>query len=136
MGGAVLGLAVVTYFVVTKKPNEQTQDPALTPAVPPTTTTVTTKNSGVVPAPVSAPVKPKAPVMGQKVYSGSTGANTYKTKSTSIGQLDKYFAANQYIGTFLATDGIYTKIIIQTPSFVSGVTAKTVWAVTTNLKFA
>lgn len=135
-GVGVIGLGIATYFII-KKDKPTTEETVLPPVVtkPTITTTVKTtpvKTSGFIPPVV---ITPKMPVTGQKIYSGATGANAYNTKSTSIGQLYKYYNTNEFIGTYLGTDGVYTKIIVQEPNILTGISAKTVWAITTNLKF-
>jgi len=55
--------------------------------------------------------------IGDKIYSRSL-TNTYKSPSATAGNLDSYksFQKDEFIGTYLSTEGIWTKLLIASPA--------------------
>jgi hypothetical protein len=139
VGGAVLTLAgYLTYLKISAnkaektladqaaldalKPVTQTNKPVANTLPPAVATTRTTGFSTVT-----------TPTVGVKIYANTTGANAYKTANSSSSNLYKYYNAGSYIGTFLAKEGSYTKVLVMEPG-VFGPTYKPVYVITTNIK--
>lgn len=55
---------------------------------------------------------------GDKIYARENSVNTYKSASASSGNLASYtsYSKGALIGTYLSTDGIFTKILIASPA--------------------
>ena len=51
--------------------------------------------------------------IGDGIYAGATGVNTYSAPSPSQSGIIKYFAKDAYIGTYLGNTNGYAKIILQ-----------------------
>lgn len=51
--------------------------------------------------------------IGDKIYAGETGANTYTSPSAGVNNLSKHYNKDSYIGTFLANENGYAKIVTQ-----------------------
>ncbi len=60
------------------------------------------------------PVTVNAPSLkiGNKIYAGSTGVNTYSAPSAGTFNLIKHYNANEYIGDFLANENGYVKMAV------------------------
>lgn len=54
--------------------------------------------------------------IGDKLYAGKTGVNSYSAPSSSASGIVKFYNSDSYIGTFLAIENGYAKIIIQAPT--------------------
>lgn len=146
-GAAVLGLAAYfTYIQLSafkKKRDAElaSQSTAISPTIQPiktvTAPTITTPKPPVVVTPprtgTGFATPSTSPTMGSDVYAGATGANAYKTASASATNIYKYYSAGSYIGTYLAKDGIYTKVIVTEKGIFSDSNV-TVWVLTSNIK--
>jgi hypothetical protein len=110
LGAAVLGLGGYYAYTQITKPKLQ-ELPPIVPPVPSTTTvapkvtTTPTRNTGF-----AAPVV-KTLSVGTKMFAGKNGANAYKSASANTSNIDKFYSAGSYLGTYLGKEGIYTKII-------------------------
>ncbi len=145
-GIGLLGLTgYLAYLKFGNKPDAPVLD---APVVKPDGSTVTKDSKGG--ATVTAPPKPAQPVrensgfvsngntdvrkMGDKAFSGKKGANAYKSASANTTNVYKYYAPGKYIGTWLGSDGTFTKIIVEETGTFSN-SNKTVWVPTTDLVF-
>ncbi len=136
-GVAIAGLAAYLISLkmkekkAAKAKEEADKTPAAIPAAKPAKTPVVQTIPAATPpktpyAPASVPVANTAPTMGQKIFSGSTGANAYKSASSSTANLYKYYSAGKYIGTYLGKDGTYAKVIVEESGIFSNSNV-TVW---------
>lgn len=69
--------------------------------------------------------------MGGKIVAydaKASGVNTYKTKNPTMANLFKYYPNGSNIGTFLAKDGIFSKVIASEDNTV-------VWVMTSQIKY-
>lgn len=51
--------------------------------------------------------------IGDKVYAGENGANTYTAPNAGVNNLSKHYNKDSYIGTFLANENGYAKLVTQ-----------------------
>ncbi len=51
--------------------------------------------------------------IGDKVYAGSTGVNTYSNPSSGVNSLIRHYNGNEYIGTYLSEYNGYVKILVK-----------------------
>ncbi len=89
------------------------------------------------PAPVvTAPGFSTVPTLkiGTKIFAGAKNANAYKSATANSTNIYKYYPAGSYIGTYLAKDGIYSKIIVEETGIFTN-SSKTVWVPTADIKF-
>lgn len=144
-GVALLGLG--GYFAYLNfKPQKPDETPA--PPVP-----VPDKKPAAVPAKSTAPVSNSTqpvrdstgfgapppggvviPKMGSKAFAGASGANAYKSATASQTNIYKYYAKGKYIGTWLATEGAFTKLIVEETGLFDN-SNTTVWVPTKDLTF-
>lgn len=54
--------------------------------------------------------------IGDKIYAGSTGVNAYSAPTAGANSIVKFYNKDSYIGTFLANENGYAKVIIQEPT--------------------
>lgn len=52
-------------------------------------------------------------VIGSKVYAGTSGVNSYNIPRASTTNLDKYWHSDELIGTFLAKENGFIKVLTQ-----------------------
>jgi hypothetical protein len=139
VGGAVLTLAgYLTYLKISANKAAKTlADQAALDALKPVTQTnkpvANTLPAAVEPTRTTGFNTTTTPTVGVKIYANTTGANAYKTASSSSSNLYKYYPSGTYIGTFLAKEGIYTKVAAMEAG-IFGPTYKSVYVLTTNIK--
>jgi len=54
--------------------------------------------------------------IGDKIYGGATGVNTYSSPTSGANSVVKFYAKDSYVGTYLGNESGYAKIIVQEPS--------------------
>lgn len=111
----VIVIIVVVYLIVKKNKSTQEIPNAVQNLV---------NNSGLGNV-ISSPNTPNNTVViktnnykiGDSIYSKDT-TNTYKSASVSASNLDSFksFQKDELIGTYLATDGVFTKVLIANPA--------------------
>lgn len=72
--------------------------------------------------------------IGSKIFAGAKAANAYKSATANSTNIYKYYPAGSYIGTYLAKDGIYSKIIVEETGIFTN-SSKTVWVPTADIKY-
>lgn len=134
-----------------KSKNPKTPETTPAPQVPAGATTnvvkqptVTPKGAGTtITEPVranqgfgSTPTTVKAPKIGDKAFAGAMGANAYLAAKASVsnGNLYKNYNKGNYVGTFLANEGLFSKIIVEETGLFSN-TNKTVYVLSSNLTY-
>lgn len=51
--------------------------------------------------------------IGDKIYAGATGVNSYSAPTSGTNFLVKYYSKDSYIGTYLGNEKGYAKVIVQ-----------------------
>ncbi len=72
--------------------------------------------------------------IGDKAFAGPSGANGYKSASATPANVYKHYNVGNYIGTYLGTEGIFTKLIVEETGFLWNSNV-TVWVPTADLKY-
>lgn len=108
-------IVILIVLIVKAVKNSKNQNPvqqnSLTGVVGNIVTTIS--------SPINPPTEPKTSgfEIGNNIYSRSL-TNTYKSPSATAGNLDSYksFGKDEFIGTYLSKEGIWTKILIASPA--------------------
>lgn len=99
---------------------------------------IMTGSNGTPPTPTPpAAVKPNTAIaIGTKLFANSpTGVNAYTSNKASASNVYKFYANGSYIGTYLANDGIFSKVIVAEKDIIWGGTkSKVVWVMTNQIK--
>lgn len=114
----VLIVVIVVVYLIVKKKNSTKEIPnavqnLVQNTIPHIISSGNSVNSGTTPV-----IKINGFNFGDNLYANQNEVNIYKTASASPSNLASYkgYSKDELIGTYLSTDGIYTKVLIQNPA--------------------